>query len=36
MVQRMESTYVLNDMAVVADEEEGAAVGQVELHSDQS
>jgi len=29
-------TYVLNDMAVIADEEEGAAVGQIELHSNQS
>jgi len=30
------STYVLNDMAVIADEEEGTALGQIELHSDQS
>jgi hypothetical protein len=32
----MESTYVLNDVAVVANEEEGTAVWQIELHSDQS
>ena len=29
-------TYILNDVAVIADEEEGATIGQIELHSDQS
>jgi hypothetical protein len=36
MVRRAGSTYVLNDMAVITDEEEGAAVGQIQLHPDQS
>jgi hypothetical protein len=36
MVQPMYSTYIFNDVAVVANEEEGAAVGQIELHSDQT
>jgi hypothetical protein len=36
MIRRAGPTYVLNDMAVIADEEEGATVGQIELHSDQS
>lgn len=29
-------TYVLDDVAVVADEEEGAAVGHVDLHADEA
>jgi hypothetical protein len=29
-------TYVLNDVAVIADEEDRAALGQVDLHSDQT
>ena len=36
MVWCVGPTYVLNDMAVIADEQEGAAIGQIELHSDQS
>ena len=34
--QHLQSTYVFNDVTVVANEEECPAVGQIELHSDQS
>jgi hypothetical protein len=35
-VEGEQSTYILNDVAMVADEEEGAAVLHVDLHADQA
>jgi hypothetical protein len=36
LIAKWRGTYVLNHVAVVADEEDGSAIGQVDLHADQT